>query len=98
VTATNKDLGKAIIEGQFQEDLLPLHQRFHIFMPPLRERKSDMLLLADHFLEKFGREHGKRIKRISTTAIDMLASYHWPATCASCKISSSARSWFVKME
>ena len=47
-------------------------------MPPLRERKSDMLLLADHFLEKFAREHGQRIKRISTTAIDMLASYHWP--------------------
>ena len=47
-------------------------------MPPLRERKSDVLLLADHFLEKFAREHHKRIKRISTTAIDMLASYHWP--------------------
>ena len=47
-------------------------------MPPLRERKSDILLLADHFLEKYAREHGKRIKRISTPAIDMLTSYHWP--------------------
>jgi Nif-specific regulatory protein len=47
-------------------------------MPPLRERKSDVLLLADHFLEKYAREHGKSIKRISTHAIDMLASYHWP--------------------
>ena len=47
-------------------------------MPPLRERKPDILLLADHFLEKFAREHGKKIKRISTPAIDMLASYHWP--------------------
>jgi Nif-specific regulatory protein len=47
-------------------------------MPPLRERKSDVLLLADHFLEKYSREHGKRIKRISTPAIDMLTSYHWP--------------------
>ena len=47
-------------------------------MPPLRERKADILLLADHFLEKFSREHGKNIKRISTPAIDMLMSYHWP--------------------
>ena len=45
---------------------------FTIFVPPLRERKADLLLLADHFLEKFSREHGKIIKRISTPAIDML--------------------------
>ena len=47
-------------------------------MPPLRERKADLLLLVDHFLEKFSREHRKSIKRISTPAIDMLMSYHWP--------------------
>ena len=51
---------------------------FTIFVPPLRDRKADLLLLADHFLEKFSREHGKIIKRISTPAIDMLMSYHWP--------------------
>src|SRR4029079_6595176 len=51
---------------------------FTIFMPPLRERKPDILLLAEHFVEKFEREHGKSIKRISTPAIDMLTSYHWP--------------------
>ena len=51
---------------------------FAIFVPPLRERKPDILLLADHFVEKFAREHGKKVKRISTPAIDMLASYHWP--------------------
>ena len=78
VAATNKDLGKAITERHFREDLYYRLNVFTIFMPPLRERKSDVLLLADHFLEKFAREHGKRIKRISTTAIDMLASYHWP--------------------
>ena len=49
-----------------------------IFVPPLRERKPDILLLADHFLEKYSGEHGKNIKRISTPAIDMLMSYHWP--------------------
>jgi len=78
VAATNKDLTKAIIDGQFREDLYYRLNVFAIFMPPLRERKSDVLLLADHFLEKFAREHAKRIKRISTSAIDMLASYHWP--------------------
>src|SRR5258706_7303630 len=78
VAATNKDLTKAIMEGQFREDLYYRLNVFAIFMPPLRERKSDVLLLADHFLEKFAHEHGKRIKRISTSAIDMLASYHWP--------------------
>ena len=51
---------------------------FTIFVPPLRERKADLLLLVDHFLEKFSREHRKSIKRISTPAIDMLMSYHWP--------------------
>src|SRR6266404_3754756 len=78
VAATNKDLTRAINEGQFREDLYYRLNVFAIFMPPLRERKSDVLLLADHFLEKFAHEHGKRIKRISTSAIDMLASYHWP--------------------
>ena len=78
VAATNKDVEKAIAEGEFREDLYYRLNVFTIFVPPLRERKSDVLLLADHFLEKYAREHGKRIKRISTPAIDMLASYHWP--------------------
>jgi Nif-specific regulatory protein len=78
VAATNKDIEKAIADGEFREDLYYRLNVFAIFMPPLRERKSDVLLLADHFLEKYAREHGKRIKRISTPAIDMLASYHWP--------------------
>ncbi|MEO6392949.1 MAG: sigma 54-interacting transcriptional regulator [Pyrinomonadaceae bacterium] len=78
VTATNKDIEQAIVAGEFREDLYYRLNVFSIFMPPLRERKSDVLLLADHFLVKYAQEHGKRIKRISTQAIDMLASYHWP--------------------
>jgi Nif-specific regulatory protein len=78
IAATNKDLEKAISDGDFREDLYYRLNVFTIFMPPLRERKSDILLLADHFLEKYSREHSKRIKRISTPAIDMLTSYHWP--------------------
>jgi len=78
VAATNKDLEKAITAGDFREDLFYRLNVFAIFVPPLRERRPDILLLADHFVEKFSREHGKKVKRISTPAIDMLASYHWP--------------------
>ncbi|HJQ26479.1 MAG TPA: sigma 54-interacting transcriptional regulator [Blastocatellia bacterium] len=78
IAATNKDLEKAISEGTFREDLYYRLNVFTIFVPPLRERKSDVLQLADHFLEKFSREHNKHIKRISTPAIDMLTAYHWP--------------------
>ncbi len=78
IAATNKDMEKALAEGTFREDLYYRLNVFTIFVPPLRDRKADMLLLADHFLEKFSREHGKVIKRISTPAIDMLMSYHWP--------------------
>jgi Nif-specific regulatory protein len=78
ITATNKNLEEAISAGSFREDLFYRLNVFTIFLPPLRERKSDILLLAEHFLAKYEREHGKIIKRISTPAIDMLASYHFP--------------------
>ena len=78
IAATNKNMEQAIAGNLFREDLYYRLNVFAIFMPPLRERKSDVLLLADHFLEKYAREHNKSIKRISTPAIDMLASYHWP--------------------
>ncbi|RPI28502.1 MAG: GAF domain-containing protein [Acidobacteria bacterium] len=78
IAATNKDLEKAITAASFREDLYYRLNVFAIFVPPLRERKPDILLLADHFLEKFSTEHNKNIKRISTPAIDMLMSYHWP--------------------
>ena len=78
IAATNKDMERALADGMFREDLYYRLNVFTIFVPPLRDRKTDMLLLADHFLEKFSREHSKVIKRISTPAIDMLMSYHWP--------------------
>jgi len=78
ITATNKDLEKGIMEGTFREDLYYRLNVFTIFVPPLRERKPDVMALADYFLEKYTKEHGKNIKRISTPAIDMLMSYHWP--------------------
>ena len=78
ITASNKALEKAIAAGSFREDLHYRLNVFTIFVPPLRERKPDVMLLADHFLEKYSIEHGQQIKRISTPAIDMLMSYHWP--------------------
>lgn len=78
ITATNKNLEESIAAGSFREDLYYRLNVFAIHLPPLRERKSDILLLAEHFLEKYEREHGKRVRRISTPAIDMLMSYHYP--------------------
>ncbi|MEP7149516.1 MAG: sigma 54-interacting transcriptional regulator [Acidobacteriota bacterium] len=78
VTATNKNLEASIAKGEFREDLYYRLNVFTIFLPPLRERRSDILLLAEHFLEKYEQEHDKRIRRISTPAIDMLMAYHFP--------------------
>jgi Nif-specific regulatory protein len=78
LTATNADLELLMTEGKFREDLYYRLNVFSIIMPSLRERKTDILLLADHFMLKYGRQHGKAVKRISTPAIDMLTAYHWP--------------------
>jgi len=78
IAGTNKNLENAMAEGKFREDLYYRLNVFAIFVPPLRERKADLLLLADHFLQKYSREHQKDIRRISTPAIDMLTAYHWP--------------------
>ena len=78
IAATNRDMEAAVTEGTLRQDLLYRLNVFTIFVPPLRERKSDILQLADHFVEKLSAEHGKQVKRISTPAIDALVAYHWP--------------------
>jgi Nif-specific regulatory protein len=78
ITATNKDMEALIREGRFREDLYYRLNVFPIPVPPLRERKTDIMLLTDHFIQKYSREHEKRITRISTAATDMLMGYHWP--------------------
>lgn len=78
IAATHKDMEQAIAQGTFREDLYYRLNVFPIFVPPLRERKADVLLLTDHFLERFAREHRREIRRLSTPAIDMLTAYHWP--------------------
>ncbi len=78
IAATNKNLEKCVEEGSFREDLYYRLNVFPIYMPALRERKSDVLLITEHFIEKYSKETGKEIARISTPAIDMLTQYHWP--------------------
>lgn len=78
IAATNKNLERAVEEEAFRGDLYYRLNVFPIYLPPLRERKTDILLLADHFLEKYATENHKDIKRFSTPAIDMLMEYHWP--------------------
>ncbi len=78
IAATNADLEELMHLGRFRADLYYRLNVFSIFLPPLRDRKTDILLLADHFMLKYGRRLGKAIKRISTPAIDMLMRYHWP--------------------
>jgi Nif-specific regulatory protein len=78
IAATNIDLAEAVEKGAFREDLFYRLNVYPIYMPPLREREADLLLLADYFLEKYAGEYGKDIKRISTPAIDAFTRYHWP--------------------
>jgi len=78
ITATNRDLEELIEEGIFRQDLYYRLNVFPIHIPPLRERKTDIPLLADHFVEKYSKANHKTIRRISTPAIDMLMTYHWP--------------------
>ncbi len=78
IAATNRDLEQLITTGVFRQDLYYRLDVFPIHIPPLRERKTDIPLLADFFVEKYNKANNKSIKRISTPAIDMLMSYHWP--------------------
>jgi Nif-specific regulatory protein len=78
ITATNRDLEPLVADGRFRQDLYYRLNVFPIHMPPLRERKTDILLLADYFVEKYSKASHKDVRRISTPAIDMMMAYHWP--------------------
>ncbi len=78
IAATNVELEGLIASGRFRQDLYYRLNVFPIRIPPLRERKTDILQLADYFVEKYGKSNHKQVRRISTPAIDMLMSYHWP--------------------
>ena len=87
VAATNRDLESLISESAggvapgehtFRQDLYYRVNVFPIHLPPLRERRTDILELANYFVEKYSKRNHKYVRRISTPAIDMLMNYHWP--------------------
>jgi DNA-binding NtrC family response regulator len=78
ITATNKDISKAVINNTFREDLYYRINVVTLKLPPLRERKKDIIILAGHFLEKYSHEIGKEVKFIDDTALRHLMDYYWP--------------------
>jgi two-component system, NtrC family, response regulator PilR len=78
ISATNKELEKEVVEGRFREDLYFRLNVIHIVMPPLRQREGDLALLAQYFLEKYAKEFGKNIRKISAYAMDILGQYTFP--------------------
>ena len=78
ISATNKDLKEEVRKGNFREDLLYRLNVIPILVPPLRERKEDIPLLVDYFLDSFAGEYGKKSKKISPEALKMIEAYDWP--------------------
>jgi two-component system response regulator PilR (NtrC family) len=78
ISATNKKLEDEVIAGDFREDLFYRLNVIEVKIPPLRERKSDLLPLAQHFLEKYSTELGKQVTKFSSYAIDLLKKYDFP--------------------
>jgi len=78
IAATNRDLESMMKGTEFRQDLYYRLNVFPIHIPPLRERRTDILELANFFVEKYSNQNRKFVRRISTPAIDMLMSYHWP--------------------
>jgi len=78
IAATNQDLDKLVAEGRFREDLFYRINVIPISLPPLRDRREDIPLLAGHFLVKYNEQMGKTISGVSQPAMDMLSEYDWP--------------------
>ena len=78
LAATNRDLSEMVKNREFREDLFYRLNVFPITIPPLRDRESDVIALADFFVARYSKECHKDVKRISTPALNMLMSYHWP--------------------
>jgi PAS domain S-box-containing protein len=78
IAATNRDLEAAIAAGNFRSDLFYRLNVFPIDMPPLRERKDDIPLLVEYFLDRYGRKAGKNFRKVDKRSLDQLQSYPWP--------------------
>ena len=78
IAATNRDLEKAVREGKFRLDLYYRLCVYPITVPALRDRKGDLMLLTNYFMEKFSRKFGKQVSEISPAALRQLESHNWP--------------------
>src|SRR5690348_5464079 len=78
IAATNCDLKQMMEAGKFREDLYYRLHVINIYLPPLRQRKEDIPVLAQHFLAKYGEENNKRGLELTAEALDLLMDYHWP--------------------
>jgi transcriptional regulator with GAF, ATPase, and Fis domain len=78
ITATNRDLRRAVKGGTFRSDLYHRIGVIHIVIPPLRERRDDIPLLAHHFVERFARAYGRATRRLSPRTLDLFAHHDWP--------------------
>jgi DNA-binding NtrC family response regulator len=78
IAATNQNLRQAIEAGKFRQDLYYRLNMIPIYLPPLRERREDILILAEYFLDKHSETHNQPVRRISQKARDLLMQYDWP--------------------
>jgi two-component system response regulator PilR (NtrC family) len=78
IAATNRELDKAVAEGLFREDLYYRLNVIPVRVPPLRERREDIPLLANHFLKKYASAAGRSILRLNAPSLDSLCGYEWP--------------------
>jgi formate hydrogenlyase transcriptional activator len=78
IAATNRDLKAAVANGRFREDLFYRLNVFPIEVPPLRERKDDILMLVEYLVQRYANRAGKNIQSIDKTTLDLLQSYDWP--------------------
>jgi DNA-binding NtrC family response regulator len=78
LAASHRDLEAMVRKGEFREDLYYRVNVLTVSLPPLRERRDDIPLLVDHFLQKFSKELGKELRRVSPEAMALLENHHWP--------------------